>query len=1143
MLPNFPAPVQAGVAMHVMGSVYPADDLDGTSFHEGVAVAEATPPTSSSTFSHDGKNGTILLDNPPPPPAPPPPPPPPPPLLPNPGVLKKKKKRVRSFFWKTIPAEKVKGHANLWTQGQVQQDFQIDVQKIEELFTQKDAPPASTTALVRGGKARVSFREARDEVSILDSKRGLNIAIFLKQFKRSNQALVDDVRRGNSESFGAEPLRELLKLLPEKEEVKKLKAYRGDVAKLSLADSFIYLLTQLPSYSVRIESMLLKEEFPGACQAMKQEFKILRSAVKELMCCKELHAVLHLVLQAGNILNAGGSAGNAVGFKLSSLLSLADTKANKPGMNLLHFVALEAQKKDQKLLEFPLKLSNIQAASRISIETLDADLQLLTSRTRSVEESIQKDTELLQQLDAFLQSATSSLCSLRGSQQQLRKEGRELIDFFCEDRDSFRLDDCFSIFHTFCTRFTNAAKENEEREAKEAARRQRMHEDELKRHSWSGGEEVTGAIGWRCRSETDMSAAASREETGKLLTPRSLTPRSSSFNTNHVHQGRSGNLRRSRNSPSSSPSLAAERALSALLGSSSDLVVSRRRGHEDTKRPFPRGSGLSPTKVLASPTSAGRNPESSDEALKDVSKDEDLVRDGGNNRADPSFRSQEELPNNPTLSSSRNQGVDQTSHSMSVLLERCTLVPELKAFDGPGTRTGRGEVTHCHSDVSHRHDDAVAPGPEDKGVDEAQSDSLQTEKKNAEEPEVKVIVWCVTGVCDASGENAHPRVEEDRKVPKEEQETSCNVNGGESSDCRPDGETTASFPISSQPVSVSRRNDSTLPASSPGLHPAKPAAANQEKEEAAANPVAEADKSTNPRADAAAGSQQTSDGGVGTKTSKQRTVEGSSTKTKPEASTRSSSRKILNSRTGSTGMKPLTSTGSRSVRTLTTSENQNMRRVVPITRVSPASSTRNPERPPAQSRASSRTAGPNASSSSIRRGAERPRTAPLSRELAATKTAESKELREQKASGREQNPAVRKPVMKPRTQTEEKICVSKLRALNREGGVGSASAPVTPLHKSRTATSSSSAVPGFTRNTASSSFRRTKPSLQPSSTSPKPSSSSSSPLRRPQSSRSLAPSPLHSSLVPPRGHRRNDSGSDKSAHSRDSGKPSRPSWR
>lgn len=41
-----------------------------------------------------------------------------------------------------------------------------------------------------------------------------------------------------------------------------------------------------------------------------------------------------------SVRSQGGYAGNAVGFKLSSLLSLADTKANKPGMNLLHFVAM-----------------------------------------------------------------------------------------------------------------------------------------------------------------------------------------------------------------------------------------------------------------------------------------------------------------------------------------------------------------------------------------------------------------------------------------------------------------------------------------------------------------------------------------------------------------------------------------------------------------------------------------------------------------------------------------------------------------------------------------------------------------------------------------------------------------------------------
>lgn len=40
------------------------------------------------------------------------------------------------------------------------------------------------------------------------------------------------------------------------------------------------------------------------------------------------------------VASQGGYAGNAAGFRISSLLKLADTKANKPGMNLLHFVAM-----------------------------------------------------------------------------------------------------------------------------------------------------------------------------------------------------------------------------------------------------------------------------------------------------------------------------------------------------------------------------------------------------------------------------------------------------------------------------------------------------------------------------------------------------------------------------------------------------------------------------------------------------------------------------------------------------------------------------------------------------------------------------------------------------------------------------------
>lgn len=1241
---------------------------------------------------------------------------------------------MRSFFWKTIPAEQVKGRANLWTQGLVQQEYQIDVQTIEELFGQNDSQSNAKTTPKRGGKARSSFRDIREEVSILDSKRGMNIGIFLKQFKRSNQVIVDDIRHGNSDPYGAEPLRELLKLLPDTEEVMKLKAYQGDISKLSLADSFVYLLIQLPSYSVRIESMLLKREFPGACDAMKRDIKILRSATKELMCCEELHAVLHLVLQAGNILNAGGYAGNAVGFKLSSLLSLADTKANKPGMNLLHFVALEAQKKDEKLLEFPLKLIHVQTAARISLETLDADLQCLTSRTHSVEESVQRDTELLQQLDSFLQCATSSLCLLRGSRQQLKKEGSELIDFFCEDRDMFRLDDCFSIFHTFCSRFTDAVKENMEREAKEMARRRRLQElEEQKRHSWSGGEEVGGAFGLRCSSETDMSAAMSRhDEAGllmELLSPR-FSPRSP-LNNSHFPLGRSGSLRRSRNSPSSSPSVAAERELSMLLRMATpDHKVTQQRGEEEARTAFQsaspesglRSPGLSPqtwprnlrvttfsfpqnqqsqageraSQTPSSPPKTPRSPKNSNahrttttylnndatqtqvdtinptnkvtvKPTSDLNQQSDH-NNNGKDRLSLGFSSQVTPSDHQTYfglrgeTSTMNDNAEKSradqdfsgqivscdekpqpsaaNSNMSVVLEKCTLVPELKVFDK--------NTHHSHLQGYHQ-DDMVITDMEEKGVDKSKVQEAQTnshigntekfgvlisdtsssssQREEEEGREDKVVVWCVTGVCEAAGEHTH--TDNTLEQTERNQCTSDNQGGNEKassapanrtpSEPQPANETPVPVPISSQPVPVSRCDDSPLTVSSKRWQPAEPASSSltitADASKDAKEPVnkgEEEEGSTSEERKLEPPPEQSTESKNKTAHShmtSENTEAAPSTNGKAEAATLSkpSTKNLATSKTRLAGIKHTTPNTNKCkpVRTLTNSENQGMRRVVPISRTSrgPPSLGKHPEKPPGH-RGSSSTAAPsslnvaNLNSTSLRQGG-RPSTAPPSQRSIIHK--DPKDPKDQKVPGtqssaREQNqerkPSTQRPLMKPKPQPEEKMCRSTLRALNQavegSGGGGSLSAPATPLHKATIP--SSSLLPGFARSTASSSFRRTHTTLTPphsahtgSDSSPKsspktssssvpptststpftrtgslrvstpskssdlhnPPSSASSPLRRTQSIRAAPRSPLHDSLAPPKGHRRNNSGSfsDKSTHSRDSGKATRPSWR
>ncbi len=54
------------------------------------------------------------------------------------------------------------------------------------------------------------------------------------------------------------------------------------------------------------------------------------------------------------------------------------------------------------------------------------------------------------------QSAAGALEDLRIRTDEVQREGDALIDFFCEDRDVFKLDECFQIFQNFCSKFKKA---------------------------------------------------------------------------------------------------------------------------------------------------------------------------------------------------------------------------------------------------------------------------------------------------------------------------------------------------------------------------------------------------------------------------------------------------------------------------------------------------------------------------------------------------------------------------------------------------------------------------------------------------------------------------------------------------------------
>ncbi|XP_026075550.1 FH2 domain-containing protein 1-like [Carassius auratus] len=422
----------------------------------------------------------------PPPMGPPPPLPLPPPLPSSMGDpftrTVQRRSKMRNFNWDAIPRHSVLGKRNVWTAQRNLENFELDTKRMEELFSHNEHHSLTR----QGGMVRKSvwglsqITTESKNVSILNSKKSMNIGILLKQFKRPPKDIVEAVRHGNL-CLSSGKLKELSKLLPDDMETKKLLSFNGDLSPLNEVDRFMVMLVQVPGYKVRIKCLLLREEFFPFIEEIKHSIAVMTTAANELLACDDLHSIIRLVLKAGNYMNAGGYAGSAIGFRMTSLLKLVDTKANKPGINLMHYVSMQAQQIDEALLHVAEQLQHIGIAARIQKQEVEMDFQRELEKIREAKMDASKQPDLLHQMEAFLRMADIRLADVEASLQELENISTSVAEYFCEDPATFKLEECCSIFHSFCERFERATQENREREAAETRKRQRREREMLNR--------------------------------------------------------------------------------------------------------------------------------------------------------------------------------------------------------------------------------------------------------------------------------------------------------------------------------------------------------------------------------------------------------------------------------------------------------------------------------------------------------------------------------------------------------------------------------------------------------------------------------------------------------------------------------------
>lgn len=139
-------------------------------------------------------------------------------------------------------------------------------------------------------------------VSVLDSKRTLSVNIFLKQYRGTTlDEIVRLIKEDRHAEIGLEKLRTLQGLLPSDSEISLL-CNASEMSRMPLAERFLCALIGLQDYRLKIEFMLLRQEF-DAIAGLERTISCVHKAGYELMKSGKLQEILTLFLVSGNFLN------------------------------------------------------------------------------------------------------------------------------------------------------------------------------------------------------------------------------------------------------------------------------------------------------------------------------------------------------------------------------------------------------------------------------------------------------------------------------------------------------------------------------------------------------------------------------------------------------------------------------------------------------------------------------------------------------------------------------------------------------------------------------------------------------------------------------------------------------------------------
>uniref|UniRef100_A0A8D0AFC5 Diaphanous-related formin 3 n=1 Tax=Sander lucioperca TaxID=283035 RepID=A0A8D0AFC5_SANLU len=193
------------------------------------------------------------------------------------------------------------------------------------------------------------------------------VAIFLGSFRMPYQEIRRMIVEVDEEQLTEPMIQNLVKHLPEQEQLSALAKYKNEYANLSEPEQFGVVMSSVKRLRPRLSHILFRLQFEEQVNNLRPDILAVNAACDEVRKSRSFGRLLELVLLLGNYMNAGSRNAQSYGFDLSSLCKLKDTKSADQKTTLLHFLVQVCEEEYPDVIKFVEDLEHVDRSSRGNI--------------------------------------------------------------------------------------------------------------------------------------------------------------------------------------------------------------------------------------------------------------------------------------------------------------------------------------------------------------------------------------------------------------------------------------------------------------------------------------------------------------------------------------------------------------------------------------------------------------------------------------------------------------------------------------------------------------------------------------------------------------------------------------------------------